>query len=406
MSFLKKIFSSSFRQALALEGAGRYAEAAQHYMLAGERAQVARMHRLSARDEADPYRRVDALRKALDFAAQPIDDPAIVDTRRQIRAELADALVALATHSGLLDRRDKGLLEEAAQIYVEFGAHGKAGEVFARLGFLNKAAESFEAAGDIGRMEEMYKRVESVDRSEVAFDRAFDAYEFAQMAGDPIGALEALSRCVELRPQDAGLVARLQSLRERMPASGRLTLRGPAGAWVLMGGDALGIGREDDNEILLLDPGVSRKHARIVLRDGLPVLEDLGSSHGTWLDEARIAAHAPLPRQGRLRVGKAVTLRYRFGEKMMPPGIFEVVDGYLKGQTFTWTPRVLTTGSPPDQPRWLPPGLALEFRRGCWHVVPEMCAGVAMIAGSALNTPTILRIGDELDFGGLSLRVE
>ena len=406
MSFFKKLFSSSYRQGVALEGAGRYREAAQHYLLAGERHHVARMHRLAARDEKDPYSRVDALRKALDFVEHSPEEPAVRSAREELRRELADALVAVAEHSGLLDRSDRSRLQEAAEIYIAQGAHNEAGEVFARLGFLNRAAESFKTAGNIGRMEEMFQRVEVIDVSKAAFDRAFDAYEFARMAGDPIGTIEALGRCVELRPQDAGLVARLQRLKERMPTCGRLTTRAAQGSWVLMGGQSLGIGREDENEILLLDPGVSRRHARIIVHSGAPVLEDLESSHGTFIEGRQIGHGVPLGEEGSFRIGKDVSIRYRFREGGQPPGIFEVTSGYLKGQRFMWTPRILTTGIPPDEPEWLPPGLALEFRRDYWHVVPSMCHGPVTLDNRTLTTPTILRIGDELVFSGVTFRVD
>ena len=48
------------------------------------------------------------------------------------------------------------------------------------------------------------------------------------------------------------------------------------------------VGREDINDIALPDSEVSRRHARIVMEDGVYTLEDLGSTNGTFIDGQRI----------------------------------------------------------------------------------------------------------------------
>jgi hypothetical protein len=49
-----------------------------------------------------------------------------------------------------------------------------------------------------------------------------------------------------------------------------------------------GVGRSQDNDIVINDPNVSRKHARISRADNGFVVEDLGSTNGTLLDGAPI----------------------------------------------------------------------------------------------------------------------
>jgi hypothetical protein len=44
------------------------------------------------------------------------------------------------------------------------------------------------------------------------------------------------------------------------------------------------LGRARDNDVILDDPRVSRYHARIILRYGQHVLQDLGSTHGTLVN--------------------------------------------------------------------------------------------------------------------------
>lgn len=50
------------------------------------------------------------------------------------------------------------------------------------------------------------------------------------------------------------------------------------------------IGRAEDNEIVLSDVGVSRHHARILIRGDRLRVEDLGSGNGTWRHDERIDA--------------------------------------------------------------------------------------------------------------------
>jgi putative peptide zinc metalloprotease protein len=67
--------------------------------------------------------------------------------------------------------------------------------------------------------------------------------------------------------------------------------------------DGLTIGRGPGNTVRLGDPSVSRVHARIAASGEGALLEDAGSSYGTWLDDRRIVAPAPLREGSRIRVG-------------------------------------------------------------------------------------------------------
>jgi putative peptide zinc metalloprotease protein len=67
------------------------------------------------------------------------------------------------------------------------------------------------------------------------------------------------------------------------------------------------IGRAPGNTIQLADPAVSRRHARISVahgdRETVVVLEDLGSSHGTWLDDRAVNGPEVVADGSRIRVG-------------------------------------------------------------------------------------------------------
>jgi hypothetical protein len=405
VGFFKKLFSGSYRKAVAAEGAGRYREAAENYALAGERAHVARMHRLAARSESDPYARVDAYRKSLDFLEQSELEPEnMLLARSQIREELARALVDLVDTAGFMDRRDRAWLEEAAAIFQEQEAFDDAGEAFVRLGFVGRAADAFKAAGNIRRMEEMFAVADRQDLGEAAFDRAWDAYEFAIRADDPLGIVEALTRCVELRPQDASLAAQLARGKASIPEAFRIRLVASEGALSLVGGELLRIGRDDDNQLILPDPDVSRSHASIQRTGGGFELRDEGSRSGTWSGEEPVTTAVAIPTTGVIRLGRTVLLEYRLGSEARPSCI-EVAKGHGKGERILWAGDFVSTGVPPDEPPWLPAGLAFTFLRGFWHVDADRSDGIVMLDGSSVSGVRLLLREQELAFEGVAMRI-
>ena len=71
----------------------------------------------------------------------------------------------------------------------------------------------------------------------------------------------------------------------------------------LSSGATLGRG---DVEIVLEDPFASSRHARIERQGGVMVLEDLGSTNGTYLNEELLAGPQPLHSGDRVRIGDSV----------------------------------------------------------------------------------------------------
>jgi hypothetical protein len=68
-------------------------------------------------------------------------------------------------------------------------------------------------------------------------------------------------------------------------------------------GDGAVLGRGDQAEIRLEDPFASSRHARLVRQGGALVLEDLGSTNGTYLNEELVTGPQPLHRGDRVRIG-------------------------------------------------------------------------------------------------------
>ncbi len=68
------------------------------------------------------------------------------------------------------------------------------------------------------------------------------------------------------------------------------------------------IGRSPGNTHVIEDPAISRQHAKIFVRDGGHCIADLHSSHGTFVNGARVTLH-PLAPGDEIRLGSTV-VRY------------------------------------------------------------------------------------------------
>jgi DNA-binding winged helix-turn-helix (wHTH) protein len=82
--------------------------------------------------------------------------------------------------------------------------------------------------------------------------------------------------------------------------------------FVLQPGDNL-LGRSEEASVRVDAPGVSRRHARIVLTDDRATIEDLTSKNGTFLCERRLDGPTPLRDGDRLRLGRQLLVFRRAG---------------------------------------------------------------------------------------------
>jgi pSer/pThr/pTyr-binding forkhead associated (FHA) protein len=66
------------------------------------------------------------------------------------------------------------------------------------------------------------------------------------------------------------------------------------------------IGRADDATLVLTDDYASTRHARLFPQDGQWLVEDLGSTNGTYLDRQKVTQPTPVPVGVPIRIGKTV----------------------------------------------------------------------------------------------------
>ena len=101
------------------------------------------------------------------------------------------------------------------------------------------------------------------------------------------------------------------------PRLGRQSSRGQARRLVVTEGALAGttiglsdavvtLGRADDSTLVLTDDYASTRHARLVPQGQDWLVEDLGSTNGTYLSGAKVVRPTPVPVGQPIRIGKTV----------------------------------------------------------------------------------------------------
>jgi pSer/pThr/pTyr-binding forkhead associated (FHA) protein len=128
------------------------------------------------------------------------------------------------------------------------------------------------------------------------------------------------SAAAKLRARGAGPVARPPRQPQPQQPPAPRPSRGSAGGpryLIVTGGQHSGmtidltdqqitLGRANDATIVLTDDYASTRHARIFPQDGQWILEDLGSTNGTYLDRQKVTRPVPVPVGVPIRIGKTV----------------------------------------------------------------------------------------------------
>ena len=156
-------------------------------------------------------------------------------------------------------------------------------------------------------------------------------------------------------------------------------------------------GREPINDVVLPDPEVSRRHARIVLRQGVYHVEDLSSTNGTYINGRRIAALTPLVDGDVVDFGETIRVVFYWspdqsglpisGEKLRPvsnkkysdSSIFESSVPFPVPKRHDSHP---PTPAPDSDPDLLTDEIESEAQRGDAETISEL-SGVAVSPPSA-----------------------
>lgn len=112
-----------------------------------------------------------------------------------------------------------------------------------------------------------------------------------------------------------------------------LVLKVQGHSFEIQAGQTFTLGRHRTNQLVLKDSQASRFHARISWREGSPLLEDLGSTNGTFLDGRRLQGPTALRPNQRVLIG-SFRMEFDMVEAAAPPllppsGDLEAFDAWM-----------------------------------------------------------------------------
>ena len=109
-----------------------------------------------------------------------------------------------------------------------------------------------------------------------------------------------------LRPARQARAARAQRAGRGSPRFLVVTAGALKGTSLDLSQQQITLGRANDATLVLNDDYASSRHARIFPQDGQWVVEDLGSTNGTYLDRQKVTRPTPVPLGVPIRIGKTV----------------------------------------------------------------------------------------------------
>ena len=109
-----------------------------------------------------------------------------------------------------------------------------------------------------------------------------------------------------LRPPRQARAARPQRAGRGSPRFLVVTAGALKGTSLDLAQQQITLGRANDATLVLNDDYASSRHARIFPQDGQWIVEDLGSTNGTYLDRQKVTRPTPVPLGVPIRIGKTV----------------------------------------------------------------------------------------------------
>ncbi|WP_428267003.1 FHA domain-containing protein [Haliangium sp.] len=308
MSFWKRLFSADYRAAVSAEAGGQLEQAAEHYVLAGEPAEAARVHLARAERAEERSAELAALRDALHWAG------AHETLRTRIQRTLGRALLARARDEGIATSRDRQRVREAASLLTAGGDFASAGEALDAIGDTQGAIRAYRQGGLVERLEAVLARDQARLDRERSLREAFANYELHMRLGTRDQARRALVDCVQIAERKAEYQRLLDELDARLITAGRVVLRRRnLPPLTVVGAPSAALGRDPLCELPLRTGGVSRRHAEIVVAADPPpafLLRDLGSRNGTLLAGLPIQGTVPLADTGQFGLGDQCEVSY------------------------------------------------------------------------------------------------
>jgi len=117
----------------------------------------------------------------------------------------------------------------------------------------------------------------------------------------------AAGRAAQPRPPKAGRQPKAQRSPQRSVPTKLVVVQGErAGTVIDLTGAPITVGRANDSTLVVTDDYASSRHARLFAQDGQWIVEDLGSTNGTYLGRTKVSRPMPVPPGVPVRIGKTV----------------------------------------------------------------------------------------------------
>jgi hypothetical protein len=129
----------------------------------------------------------------------------------------------------------------------------------------------------------------------------FVVFAVRTMRADLWGSSRAVRPTAANAPRPSGKPAKRTAARRLVVTEGAL-----AGTTISLGEAPVTLGRADDSTLVLTDDYASSRHARLVLGEDAWLVEDLGSTNGTYLGASKVTRPTPVPLGQPIRIGKTV----------------------------------------------------------------------------------------------------
>ena len=195
--------------------------------------------------------------------------------------------------------------------------------------------------------------------------------------------------------------------------------------YLLNEGATATIGRSSNNDIQIPEQHVSRQHAVISYRDGIFMIDDLGSSNGTFVNDKLVAEPFPLFAGDTIRLfepiieflavieGDAIESSSTIIEATNPDGqgSLIVTNGPQEGQTIPLLLHEVKIGRATSNATWeillqdpsvSRPHALLQKQSTQWHITDLNSSNGTSVNNKQLipNTETPLQDGDKIELGG------
>jgi hypothetical protein len=266
-----------------------------------------------ARDAALPLGELEETVRAMSDAFAALPEGRRGAAGEEIRALERQASFAITKR---LDRDpltapERRVLALAAALLLDLGDLERAALTFERAGDDARAAEAYGGLGDLDRMEACLAREERRRKQRQALADALRRFESLVAAGERRAAITVAAGLPSDDFEASAARSQAAELERRLCRGGGLTLRA-GGHQLRFAAVPATLGRDGNCEVVLRDPGISRRHAVITGPDEGPLtVADAGSRGGTRMGAGLLRGPVPLQGEGELGLGEGTRLRFR-----------------------------------------------------------------------------------------------